>query len=104
VTTRYRNGSTQPVTLEMLTSFSLGGLTPFAEDDAPGRLLVHRIRSSWASEGRLNSDPAERLQLEASFSRYSAACERFGQVGTMPVRQWFPSSRLPPSNAEFSIW
>ena len=90
VSNRYSNGSDLPVTLEMLTSFSLGGITPFAADDAPGRLLVHRIRSSWAAEGRLNTDHAERLQLEPSCSRYSAACERFGQVGTMPVRQWFP--------------
>src|SRR5688572_15358793 len=53
VTTSFINGSSQPVTLELLTSFSLGGITPFVPDDAPGRLRIHRFRSVWSAEGRL---------------------------------------------------
>jgi alpha-galactosidase len=55
VSSSFRNGSEQPITLEMLSSFSLGGITPFHEADAPGRLRVHRFRSAWSAEGRLET-------------------------------------------------
>ena len=32
-----RNAGKKPVTLEMLSSFSLGGMTPYVPDDAPNR-------------------------------------------------------------------
>jgi len=90
VRTRFENRSDRPMTLEMLASFSLGGITPFAADDAPGRLWAHRFRSTWSAEGRHVAEPVEQLQLERSWSGHGVACERFGQVGTMPVRGFFP--------------
>jgi alpha-galactosidase len=90
VTTTFINGSSRPVTLELLTSFSLGGITPFAPDDAPGRLRIHRFRSVWSAEGRLQTETIEQLHLERSWSGAGLFSERFGQVGTMPVRGWFP--------------
>jgi alpha-galactosidase len=84
------NDSDRPVTLEMLASFSLGDITPFAPDDAPERLRVHRFRTGWSAEGRLETRTLEELHLERSWSGASAFSERFGQVGTMPVRKWFP--------------
>ena len=88
--TAFRNESDRPVTLEMLSSFTLGGITPFAPGDAVGRLRVHRFRSCWSAEGRLETRTAESLHLERSWSGHAALSERFGQVGTMPVRRWFP--------------
>jgi alpha-galactosidase len=90
VTTTFFNDSDQPVTLEMLSSFSLGGITPFHSADAPGRLRVHRFRSVWSAEGRLETQGIEQLHLERSWSGAGAFSERFGQVGSMPVRRWFP--------------
>ena len=90
VSTEFFNDSAAPVTLEMLASFSLGGITPFAADDAPGRLRVHRFRSVWSAEGRLETRTIEQLHLERSWSGAGAFSERFGQLGTMPVRKWFP--------------
>jgi alpha-galactosidase len=90
IVTVFHNDSAFPVTLEMLSSFSLGGLTPFAAADAPGRLRVHRFRSVWSAEGRLETQSIEALHLERSWSGSAAFSERFGQVGTMPVRRWFP--------------
>ena len=84
------NGSGQPVRLEMISSFSLSGITPFHEADAPGRLKVHRFRSVWSAEGRHQCDTIENLHLERSWSGAGAFSERFGQLGTMPVRRWFP--------------
>ncbi len=89
-TMEFFNDSDRPVTLEMLASFSLGGITPFARDDAPGRLRVHRFRTGWAAEGRLETRTIEQLHLERSWAGCAAFSERFGQVGTMPVRKWFP--------------
>ncbi len=90
VNTVFINGSGGPVTLEMLASFSLGGITPFHEADAEGRLKVHRFRSVWSAEGRHECRSIEELHLERSWSGAGAFSERFGQLGTMPVRRWFP--------------
>lgn len=88
-----------PITLEMLTSFSLGGITPYAKDDAPDRLTVHRYRSNWSAEGRLDSQAIEDLHLERSWIGHGIACERFGQVGSMPVRGFFPFVALEDREA-----
>ena len=99
VVTRVENAGPAPVTLEALSGFSLGGLTPFDEADAPGRLRLHRFRSSWSSEGRLDTRTLEELQLERSWIGHGVACERFGQVGSMPVRGWFPFAAVEDTGA-----
>jgi len=96
---RVRNAGKKPVTLEMVSSFSLGGMSPFAADDAPEQLRVHRFRSTWSAEGRLESRPVEELNLERSWIGYGIACERFGQVGSMPVRGFFPFVALEDCRA-----
>lgn len=93
------NDGAAPVTLELLTSFSLGGLTPFASTEASGRLRVHRFRSAWSAEGRLETRTLEELHLERSWSGAGLFSERFGQVGTMPVRRWFPFVALEDTGA-----
>jgi len=90
ISTTFINGSSTPVTLEMLSSFSLSGITPFDPADASGRLRIHRFRSAWSAEGRLETQSIEELHLERSWSGAGAFSERFGQVGSMPVRRWFP--------------
>src|SRR5581483_1893172 len=99
IVSRFINDSDAPVTLEMLSSFSLGGITPFAADDAPGRLQAHRFRSVWSAEGRLETRSIEELHLERSWSGAGAFSERFGQVGTMPVRRWFPFVAIEDAKA-----
>ena len=84
------NTSAQPVTLEFLASFSLGGLTPFAADNAPGRLQLHRFRGVWSMEGRLETSTFEDLQLEPSWAAYGVRNERYGGVGSLPVNGFFP--------------
>ena len=85
---RFVNDGTETVTLELLSSFSLGGLTPYVPGDAHDTMVVHRVRSVWCMEGRLQSDTIEDLQLEPCWR--AVRCERFGQVGSMPVNHWFP--------------
>jgi len=84
------NNSEAPITLEMISSFELGNITPFIEGDAPDSLLVHRLRSKWSHEGRLYTETVEDMQLEPSWSTWSVSTERFGQTGSMPVKKYFP--------------
>ncbi|MCU0796752.1 MAG: alpha-galactosidase [Akkermansiaceae bacterium] len=90
VSCRFENGSEREVALEMFASFSLAGITPFDSADACGRLRVHRFRSVWSAEARHECRALEDLHLERSWSGAGAFSERFGQVGTMSVRKWFP--------------
>jgi len=86
----FQNSGKEEIKLEMLASYAIGGITPFEIGDTPDRLVLHRIRSNWSAEGRLESTPIEALQLEPSWAKYGANSIRFGQVGTMPVRNYFP--------------
>lgn len=88
--TEYTNHSDAPITMEMITSFELGNITPFIAGDAPDSLLVHRLRSKWSHEARLHTETVEDLQLEPSWSTWSVSSERFGQIGSMPVKKFFP--------------
>jgi len=85
-----KNIGIQDQTIEMASSFNLGFITPFDLQDAKERLSIYRLRSSWAAEGRLDKRTLESLELERSWSGHAARCERFGQIGSMPVRGWFP--------------
>ena len=84
------NESSEPLTLELLSSFALSGLTPYREDDAPERLKLHRFRSWWSAEGRHEACLLEDIHLERSWSSHGMRVEKFGQVGTLPVRKFFP--------------
>lgn len=90
IRTTAQNPTDRPLTLDFLSAFSLGGLTPFAADDAPGRLRVHRFRSAWSAEGRHEARRVEELQLERSWTGHGVRSERFGQTGSLPVNGWFP--------------
>jgi alpha-galactosidase len=97
--TAFINQSKASVKLEMLSSFSLGAITPFDRADAPRRLIAHRFRSTWSAEGFLESIPFEKLHLESSWTGYGVRAERFGQVGTMPVRGFHPWAAIEDRKA-----
>lgn len=90
VVTSVENTGSETRTLEMLSSFTLGSLSPFSEGLAPESLKIHRLRSTWSAEGRLVTEAAEDLQLEPSWKCYSANSVRFGSVGSFPVRGFVP--------------
>lgn len=83
--TEFENRSNEKAGLELLSSFSLGGISPFVGADESGKLKLHRIRSVWSMEGRAESQLMEDLQLEPSWGGHAVRCERYGQVGSMPV-------------------
>ncbi|MBT1160780.1 glycoside hydrolase family 36 protein [Bifidobacterium sp. SO1] len=84
------NDSARPVTFEMLSSFTLGSLSPYSTGLDPENLTLHRLRSTWSAEGRVLSQPVEDLELEPSWQQYSANSVRFGSIGSFPVREWVP--------------
>lgn len=86
----FTNHSGKPRTLEMFASFSLSGLSPFGAENGIGNLILNRFRSKWSMEGRLERQPIEYYQLEPSWKPSGAGLEKFGQVGSMPVRGFFP--------------
>ncbi|MCD7744398.1 MAG: alpha-galactosidase [Lachnospiraceae bacterium] len=88
----FENGPEKAVILEMFESFSLGGLSPYVEGSGSQKLYLHRIRSAWSQEGVHEVLPAEDLLLEPAWppSPHSVRCERFGQVGSLPVNRFFP--------------
>lgn len=84
------NNTDKEIMLEMISSFTLGSLTPFIDGLAKESMILHQIRSTWSNEGRLVSIPIEEYQLEPSWKPSGANCIRFGQVGSMPNREYFP--------------
>lgn len=90
VRTYFSNASQEVVTLEMLSSFSLQGITPYIEGDAHEDMMVHRLRSRWSEEGKLESRSMEELQLNPSWNWAGVRSERFGSIGSMPVNHYFP--------------
>ncbi|MCR4677282.1 MAG: alpha-galactosidase [Lachnospiraceae bacterium] len=88
VVTSFENGSGAPVTLEMLTSF----LLPEVKADK-----IHRILSFWSAEGRVKTDDLADLNMEHSWNNMAFRVEKFGNVGSMPVRKYFPFVALEDS-------
>jgi len=92
--TEFTNASNAPLTLELLSSFALNSITPFTNSNSTPHLLFHRFRSWWSLEGRLDSTSLESLHMERSWGGFATFSERFGQVGSMPVRHWFPMAAI----------
>lgn len=86
----FTNHSQKDVKIEMFESFSLSEISPYLEESGYGKLDVYRIRSVWSQEGRLEHIPVEDLQLEPAWSPHAVRCEKFGQLGSMPVNKFFP--------------
>lgn len=79
-----------PITLHSLPSFSINGLTPFSEGQASDALRIHRFSSYWSAEGRHECYSLEELNMEPSWSKWAPKVQRIYQLGTMPVRGYFP--------------
>lgn len=79
--TVFENLSDKDITLDMISSFCIENI----EAD-----IIHRVTSFWSAEGKILSQKLTSLNMERSWSGHGARIEKFGQVGSMPVRKWFP--------------
>ena len=102
VSCMFENTGNRPVTLNLLSSVNLSGITPFTEGDASGALILHRIGSMWSAEGRLRSESIEDAMLERSWTGHALRLCKFGQLGSMPVRGWFPFVAVEDRKADVS--
>lgn len=99
VFTKVTNKSAPDLTLEAISSVNLSGITPYAADEARGRLFLHRFRSRWSEEGRHERRSVEDLLLEPSWADFGVRLEKFGTVGSMPVRGFFPFAAIEDEGA-----
>lgn len=77
----FENTTTSNATLELLSSFAVSGINADK---------IHRATSFWSAEGKLLSQDLTELNMEPSWANHGFRIEKFGQIGSMPVRKWFP--------------
>jgi alpha-galactosidase len=93
VNTAFENRGNEVAVLEMLSSFAIKGIKADK---------VHRLQSFWSAEGKLRTETIDDLHLEPSWNRCGMRIEKFGNLGSMPVRKYFPFLALENSeNQEF---
>ena len=86
--TVFENTSNHDLTLDMLASFCIENI------DAD---IIHRATSFWSAEGKLLTQSLVDINMERSWSGHGTRIEKFGQIGSMPVRKWFPFIALENS-------
>lgn len=84
------NRSRETIEIELITSFTLGNLSPLDQGMQTGNLILHHIINAGSAEGRIVSTPAEMLPIEPTWQKVSANSLRFGKVGSMPARDVIP--------------
>ena len=90
ISTCVQNHSDSDIMIEALSSANISAITPYTVDEGRGRLKLHRFRSRWSAEGRHEARSIEDLLLEPSWADFGVRCEKFGTLGSMPVRGYFP--------------
>ena len=90
VTTTVQNGGKEPLSMEMLTSVLLKGIKADR---------IHRLLSFWSAEGKHKVDTVKDLDLEHSWSGHGVRVLKFGNLGTMPVRSFFPFVAVEDSDS-----
>ena len=86
----FESGATEKQTLEMASSFNICAFPCVGKGLRQKDLVLHRLKSKWSMEGKLESRDFLDMELEPAWLRIGAGSERFGEVGSMPVRRYFP--------------
>lgn len=88
--TELSNPTTGIQRIEYLASYSLCAFSSLEEGERMEDFRLHRLQSKWSAEGKLLTNTMGELQLEPSWARSGMQNIRYGQVGSMPVRRYFP--------------
>lgn len=91
IKTIFVNGTSKDVIVDMITSFSLDNLSPYDVEDAKS-LSLHRFRGGWSLEGRHIVDSIEELNFASPWTYAFPESERYGVLGSHPVKRFFPVS------------
>lgn len=81
VYTSFENTGDETVVLELISSIAIKSIKADK---------IHRLQSFWSAEGKLRTETIEDLHLEPSWNRCGMRVEKFGNIGSMPVRKYFP--------------
>lgn len=84
------NKGDETESIELLSSFSICSIFGITKEGRTEDFVLHRLKSKWSEEGRLQSESFLDLQMEPSWQKYGVQSIRFGQAGSMPVRRYFP--------------
>lgn len=90
LSTSFKNDGTETAILELLSSFAIKGIKADK---------IYRLQSFWSAEGKLRTESIHDLQLEPSWNRVGMRVEKFGNLGSMPVRKYFPFIALEDSES-----
>ena len=101
---RYENRTGREKTLEYLASLSLSGIlaVSISGNDTCG-LKLHRMTSAWSRECRMKTDTFSQLGMDMSWARYGVKVEKWGQLGSMPNRGWYPFAAVEDEEAKI-VW
>lgn len=94
----YKNGTGKTKTLEYLQS----GCISFVSQAGAAQLTLYRMTSAWSRECRLKQDRFFELGLEPSWGNYGLKCEKWGSVGSMPNRGYYPFAAVGDANG--AVW
>ncbi|MBR4342583.1 MAG: alpha-galactosidase [Lachnospiraceae bacterium] len=86
----FESDSAEKQTLEMASSFNICAFPCVGKGLRQKDLILHRLKSKWSMEGKLESRGFLDMELEPAWLRIGASSERFGEIGSMPVRRYFP--------------
>ena len=100
----YENRTGREKTLEYLASLSLSGIlaVSIGGNDTCG-LKLHRMTSAWSRECRMKTDTFSQLGMDTSWARYGVKVEKWGQLGSMPNRGWYPFAAVEDEAAKI-VW
>lgn len=79
--TEFENLSDRDLTLDLISSFCV--------DDVRAD-TIHRATSFWSAEGKMLSQRLNDLNMFPSWSNHGMRAVKFGQIGSLPVRSYFP--------------
>ncbi len=94
----YENKSGKTKLLEYLAS----GCISLVPKEGAAELSLYRMTSAWSRECRLKEDKFFELGLEASWAQYGLKSEKWGSVGSMPNRGYYPFAAV--EDVDGVIW
>ena len=83
------NKSGGSLDIEMMTSASLDGLSPYAKDDSSKDVYIHEFMSGWASEARHICYSLPELNIEKAWGG-NFTCHKIGTQGSRATAEYFP--------------
>ncbi len=83
------NNSGRSLDIEMITSASLDGLSPYAKDDSSKDVYIHEFMSGWASEARHRCYSLPELNIEKAWGG-NFTCHKIGTQGSRATAEYFP--------------